>query len=176
MRKLFFACSLAVLAAAPALADKGCIEVSTTTVTTTVCSQFDCVQQADGSCVMWSCNKTQTSRYIDTNSSGCTRIANCGSRAVFAAGVPAEPDTDSTETCDWYPCVQADPVTKTCLGYLCVSKRVFETVHAAYPAARCISAAPRLPPPAKRKLEPQRQTEIQPSPANNIHKAPPSLP
>ena len=112
MKKPFFACLLAVSAAAPALADQGCIEVSTTSVTTTVCSQFDCVQQADDSCIMWSCNKTQTSRYTDTNSSGCTRIANCGSRAVFSAGEPSQPDTDSTEVCDWYPCVQADPATK----------------------------------------------------------------
>ena len=177
MKKPFFACLLAVSAAAPALADQGCIEVSTTSVTTTVCSQFDCVQQADDSCIMWSCNKTQTSRYTDTNSSGCTRIANCGSRAVFSAGEPSQPDTDSTEVCDWYPCVQADPATKACLSYLCVSKRVFETVHSIYPDARCITAAPRLPsPPARKKPQPRQETEIRPSPVNNTRStAPPPL-
>ena len=173
MKKLFLACSFAVSAAAPASADQGCIEVSTTTVTTTVCTQFDCVQQMNGSCMTWSCNKTQTSRYLDTNSSGCSRIANCGRKAVFTAGLPAEPDSDSTEVCDWYPCVQADPVTQACLSYLCVSKRIFETVHTTYPNARCFPIAPDLlPPTSDGKTKPGPRIKIQPAPIINTNSAP----
>lgn len=176
MKKLFFACLLAVSTAAPAFSDQGCIEVSTTTVITTVCTQFDCIQQMNGSCVMWYCSATQTSKYIDANSSGCSRFANCGRKAVFSAGAPAEPDIDSSEVCDWYPCVQADPVTQACLSYMCVSKRVFQTVHITYPDAQCIAAAPDLPsPPAERKPEPRRQKKIPPSPVNNAHDPPPHL-
>jgi hypothetical protein len=162
MKKLFFACLLSGFAAVPAFSDQGCIEISTTTVTATVCTQFDCVQQVDGNCVTWNCSKTQTSKYVDANTSGCTRVANCGSRAVFEAGEPAEPDTESTEECDWYPCVQADPVTKACYSYMCVSKRVSLNVHTTYPNARCIPAEPKAwPQPLEKKTEPRQQAKPQ---------------
>jgi len=156
MRKVLLV--LLFSAAAPAWADQGCIEVSSTTVTATVCTQFDCLQQTEGGCVTWACAKTQTSKYVDAGSSGCSRVANCGARAVFEAGEPSAPDTDSTEECDWYPCVQADPVTKACTSYLCVSKRVFETYHTTYPNARCLPAAPGQWP-----LEQGKKTEQLPS-------------
>ena len=176
MRKIFFACILPVLAA-PAFCDQGCVEYSTTTVATTSCTQFDCVQQADGNCLTWSCNKTQTSKYTDINASGCTRAANCGKRAVFQAGEPDEPDLDSSEVCDWYPCVQADPSTQTCLSYLCVSKRVFQTVHTTYSGARCVPLAePRpLTLPSGEKAEPLRQPEIRPSPVKKAQEIMPRL-
>jgi hypothetical protein len=162
MRKIIFACLLSAAAAVPAFADQGCIEISTTTVTATVCTQFDCLQQVDGNCVTWACSKTQVSKYVDTNTSGCTRMANCGARAVFEAGEPSEPDTDSTEECDWYPCVQADPATQACSSYLCVSKRVSMNVHITYPNARCIPAEPKAWPlfPAK-KTEPAPKAKPQ---------------
>ncbi len=165
MRKLFLACALAVSASAPAFCNQGCVDIATTTVITTVCTQFDCVQQSNGDCVMWTCSKTQTSKYIDANTTGCTRVANCGKKAVFKAGVPDEPDTDSSEVCDWYPCVQADPATKACWSYMCVSKRIFQTVHTTYSNALCVPVAAQglLTLPSGRKLEP---LEIQPSPAN----------
>ncbi len=175
MRKLLFACILSV-PAAPAFCDQGCVEFSTTTVTTTSCTQFDCVQQADGNCQTWSCNKTQTSKYIDANTSGCTRAANCGKRALFKAGEPDEPDLDSSEMCDWYPCVQSDPATQSCLSYMCVSKRVFQTVHTTYSNAQCIPVAPKpglLTLPSGEKLEQLNPTEIRPSP---VKKAPTIIP
>ena len=167
MRKLFLVCALAVSAAAPAFCDQGCVEMSTTTVTATVCTQFDCVQNTDGECVTWSCGKTRTSQYIDMNASGCTRVANCGKKAVFKAGVPDEPEVDSSEVCDWYPCVQADPATKACLSYMCVSKRVSQTVFTTYSNVLCVPvpAPGLLTLPSGRKLEPLKPTEIKPAPA-----------
>lgn len=165
MKKFLFACLLS--AAAPAFADQGCIELSSTTVTATVCTQFDCLQQSEGVCVTWACAKTQTSKYVDANSSGCSRVANCGARAVFEAGEPSEPDTDSTEECDWYPCVQADPVSKVCLSYLCVSKRVSQTSHITYPNARCIALAPNLWPPPDKKAESRQRIKPAEAPAAN---------
>ncbi len=167
MKKLFLTAFLTVCAAAPAFCDQGCVEISTTTVLTTVCTQFDCVQQADSGCVAWACSKTQTSKYTDVNTSGCTRVANCGKKAVFRAGAPDEPDMDSSEVCDWYPCVQADPATQACLSYLCVSKRVFQTEHTTYSNALCVPLAAAqglLTLPSGRKLQPM---EIQPSPVGH---------
>ncbi len=167
MNKIFLVCALSVLSAAPAFSDQGCIEVSTTMVTATVCTQLDCLQRADGNCVMWGCSKTQTSKYVDLNSSGCSRVANCGRKAVFEAGAPAEPDADSSEECDWYPCVQADPVTQACLSYMCVSKRVSQTVRTTFPGARCIPLAAPAPLslPSGKKVEPLRQRNVQPPPS-----------
>ncbi len=154
MKNIIFACLFSATAAVPVFADQGCIELSSTTVTATVCTQFDCLQKLDGGCVIWACAKTQTTKYVDANSTGCSRVANCGASAVFEAGEPAEPDTDSTEECDWYPCVQADPVTKVCVSYLCVSKRVSQTAHITFPEARCVTAAPsRWPGASGKKVE-----------------------
>jgi hypothetical protein len=87
---------------------------------------------------MWNCSRTQTTKYTDVNTSGCTRVANCGKKAVFVPGTPEDGDSDSTEQCDWYPCVQADPSTHECLASMCVSKRVFQTVRSTYPDAQCV--------------------------------------
>lgn len=158
MRLLIVSAFLALAAAAPASADQGCIEVSTTTVTTTVCAQFDCVHYSDGACVQWNCSRTQTTTYVDSSASGCTRLANCGSRALFVAGPPQQDSTDSSENCDWYPCVQADPATHACLFYMCVSKRVFETVRTTYPSAKCVPMVPARPAPdyELRSLKPEK--------------------
>jgi len=166
MRNIFFACILGVSAAVPAFCDQGCVEMSTTTVTTTSCLQFDCIQESNGDCVMWSCQKTQVSKYIDVNNSGCTRVANCGKKALFKAGLPDDPEVDSSEVCDWYPCVQADPSSKACWSYLCVSKRVFQTIHTTYSNALCVPlAAPGLLTlPSGKKME--QGSEIQPTPVN----------
>jgi hypothetical protein len=158
MRTFIFSFPLAFFlaaAAAPASADQGCIEYSTTTVTTTVCEQFDCVQQSDdGNCVQWNCDRTQTTNYTDVNTSGCTRVANCGKKALFMPGAPVDGDRDSTEQCDWYPCVQADPVTHACVASMCVSKRVFQTVRAAYPDAICVPLRTFQAPPPKQQPKP----------------------
>ena len=162
MKKFFFACLLSV-AAVPVSANQGCIEVSSTTVTATVCTQFDCVQQQDDNCVMWACSKTQTSKYVDAAASGCSRIANCGKKSLFVPGAPAaDADTDSSEECDWYPCVQADPATQACLSYLCVSKRVFQIIRTTYPDAQCVPIPAEFLPPEK-KPEPRPQTKTKPA-------------
>ena len=159
MRTALFSCLLAVSAASPAFSDQGCIEISTTTITATVCTQFGCIQSLNGSCVMWSCSATQSNKYVDTNASGCSRVANCGKNAFFSAGAPAAPDIETTEVCDWYPCVQIDPATHICQSYLCVSRRVSQVVRTAYPNALCASTAPKFQQP------PQPQKRITPGPA-----------
>lgn len=172
MRKLLLLCSLSLIAA-PAFCDQGCIEYSTTTVATTVCSKFECSQRVDGNCVLWSCVNTQTNRYTDP-SSGCTRSANCGKKALFDAGAPVEdPYSEFSETCDWYPCVQADPVTKACLSYLCVSKRIFNTVRITYPDALCV---PVIAPPLIKKPEAQKQAKTQSPSLKDIQKIIPPPP
>ncbi len=176
MKKLSLACSLALFAAAPVFSDQGCIEFSTTTVTTTICNQFDCNQRVGGKCVLWSCGNSQTNTYIDTETSGCSRVANCGKKAVFDAGEPAtDPETDSNEICDWYPCMQTNPITKVCLTYLCVSKRVFQTVRTTYPNALCVPVyAPVLVPPSAGN-KPEKQQKKEPPPAKIMLQTPPPL-
>jgi hypothetical protein len=164
----FLLCLLFCSAAAPAMADQGCIEYSTTTVTATVCEQFDCIQQTDGECVLWNCNSTHTTKYVDTGSSGCTRVANCGKKALFVPGAPSEGDSDSSEQCDWYPCVQADPATHACLSSMCVSKRVFQTARVTYPDAQCVPlnafSAPQPQPQAGNGSRSHNLSDIKPLP------------
>ncbi len=157
-----------ILAAIPVFADQGCIETSTTTVTIKTCARFECSQKLNGSCVMWSCNETHTRKYVDGLSSGCSRYANCGRKAVFAAGVPSDPQVESTEICDWYPCVMSDPVTKACRMSMCVSKRIFETTRVSYPDARCAPlAASSLLQPQGESPAPRRRETLQPVPQFN---------
>lgn len=158
MKKLILSFALAAGCAAAACADQGCIETSSVTVTATICSQFDCIQRSGGNCVNWACTRTQTSKYLDAAATGCTRLANCGRAALFYSGAPQEADTDSTEQCDWYPCVEADAQTGACLSYMCVSKRVTQIVRATYPDARCVPLPPELlPKPQEKKAQPQKQ-------------------
>lgn len=167
MRKILLSFVFCAAAAVPALADQGCIEVSTTTVTATVCEQFDCVQRSGGECVTWNCNRSHTTKYVDELTSGCTRVANCGKKAVFQAGDPVEGDSDSTEQCDWYPCVQINPETHACIYSMCVSKRVFETVRATYPDAQCVPVrALSLPQEQPVKPAASKWDGVAPSPEN----------
>ena len=154
----------ALLLPGTAFSDQGCIESATTTVTTTVCIQFSCVQKApDGSCMNWACTKTQSSAFVDAGSTGCTRTANCGKNALFVQGSPLPADEDSSEECEWYPCVQADPATHACVAFMCVSKRAFKTARTAYPGARCVpqTAAPARPAPPQNKADRPKPAPVQ---------------
>lgn len=97
MKALILAVALAPLCAVSAGAEQGCIETSSITVTATICVQLDCVQRSGANCTNWACGKTQTNKYLDVFSSGCSRVANCGRAAFFFSGDPQEADTDSTE-------------------------------------------------------------------------------
>lgn len=158
MKNSLLALPLLLLAAA-ARADQGCIEVSSTTTTAVICAQFDCIEQGAGGCTAWACTRTQTTKF--QLPPACSRIANCGKNAVFAAGAPQASDEDSTEQCDWYPCVQADAATGACTSYMCVSKRVTQTARTVYPDARCVP----LPQPARPQPAAQPAQKAAPQPA-----------
>jgi len=165
MKALLFAIA-AFACAVPARADQGCIEISSVTVSASICTQLDCIQRGDNGCVAWACTRTQTSKYSDPYSSGCSRWANCGKKAVFAAGDPQASEEESTEQCDWYPCVQADASTGACLSYMCVSKRVTSVARTSYPNAACVPIpSSLLPQPAPQPAQTAQKPAPKPQPA-----------
>jgi len=117
----------------------GCIEFSTATVEAEVCQQLECVERApNGNCKLSACAKTQRSKYADAMNTGCTRAVDCGKGAYFLPGTPDEPESESTENCDWRPCVETDPETGKCDSYECLSKRTTIIERTSYPRALCI--------------------------------------
>ncbi len=139
------------LPAAAADSRSGCIEKSSVTVEADVCRQLLCAEKApNGTCTRWYCAQTQRTKYNDAAATGCTRFVDCGKDAVFYPGEPSDPDSDSTETCDWYPCVETDPDTGSCDNYRCVSKRILTTEKITYPNARCVRKSANSPGPGRR--------------------------
>lgn len=117
----------------------GCIEFSTATVEAEICQQLDCVERAsNGNCKLSACAKTQRSKYVDVMNTGCTRTVDCGKGAYFLPGTPDDPVKESTEDCDWRPCIETDPETGKCESYDCLSKRTTTTETTSYPGALCV--------------------------------------
>ncbi len=133
------AASIFLSAAIAAHAETGCVERKAVSIQETICTQFDCMQNSpQGECIAWSCINAQVSSYADRAQSGCAREVNCGRGVSFQAGTPDQPETEINEICDWYPCIQADPTTKVCLVYRCISKRTITITSTAYPNALCV--------------------------------------
>jgi|GEM_PF-5957801 len=151
MKKLFLAAALGVLLTGRTQADQGCIDEFSVATEISVCNELACLKKdRGGSCTIWACTNTQTTKHTDTAAGGCTRYWNCGANAVFSPGAPDEPSIETNEVCDWYPCVQQDPARHNCVAYSCVSKRVVTTRHITYSKAKCEApgqtAKPAAPP------------------------------
>lgn len=117
----------------------GCVRTTTVTVESENCLQLECVEQSPtGICIRKECVKTQKKKYKDTASTGCSRIVNCGKYSYFSGGIPEEPETESTESCDWRACVENDPETGACTDYQCLSRRTIFSESVSYAGARCI--------------------------------------
>lgn len=128
----------ALNAAPPQAASRGCVQTSTVTIEAENCLQVECLEQANGNCTLRECTRTQKKKYTDNSATGCTRVVDCGKGAYFVGGVPGEPETESTEVCDWRACVENDPATGACTSYQCLSRRTFQTESVAYAGARCV--------------------------------------
>jgi hypothetical protein len=132
----------ALNAAPPQAASIGCVRTTTVTVESESCLQLECVEQgSNGTCTRRECVKTQKKKYMDASSTGCSRMVNCGRSAYFSGGTPEEPETESTETCDWRACVENDAETGTCTSYQCLSRRTIHSESVTYAEARCIKNA-----------------------------------
>lgn len=127
------------IAAADTFSRHGCIEFSTATVESEVCQQLECIEKApNGVCKLSACAKTQRGKYADTMNTGCTRSVDCGKGAYFLPGTPDEPESESTDNCDWRPCVETNPETGECESYECLSKRTTIIERTSYPRALCM--------------------------------------
>lgn len=171
MKKIILIRLLAGLMAAPALAGQvGCVETSSVTVETQTCLQLECTEKSpQGFCTLWDCTRTQKTEFTDTAASGCSRFVECGSAFEFAQGLPAEPETESVESCEWNACVEADGRTGACTDRRCVSRRTVETKRVKYPDARCVKKAP-----AWRAPAPERDEATQPFTAQPIRRLTPT--
>lgn len=135
----------------------GCIEFSTATVESESCQQLECIEKApNGICKLSVCAKTQRGKYADTVNTGCTRSVDCGKGAYFLPGTPDEPESESTDNCDWRPCVETNPETGECESYECLSKRTTIIERTSYPRALCMKI------PAQKVTEPSNRADSHP--------------
>jgi len=129
----------ALNAAPPRPASSGCVQTTTVTVESESCLQLDCVEQgANGGCALKECARTQKKKYADPSASGCSRVVNCGKGSYFISGTAEEPETESTEICDWRACVESDAQTGACTSYQCLSRRTIQAERVSYTGARCV--------------------------------------
>lgn len=136
------ACGSAPCAAPEGFSRFGCVEFSTVTVESESCLQLDCAERsADGGCKLKECVKTQKSRRVDNMNTGCSRSVDCGKGAYFLPGEPDSPETESSEICDWRPCVETDTATGECSAYKCLSRRISITERTFYSKAACVRIA-----------------------------------